>query len=71
MPINYQHDVDEFLEKILNKMGDELSRELNIKIEGEVKNELDKIYLSSLKCWEKVLKKNTHLLQNYFMDNIF
>lgn len=71
MPINYQHDVDEFLEKILNKMGDELSRELNIKIEGEVKNELDKIYLNSLKCWEKSFKKEYSFITELFYGQYF
>tara|TARA_B100001094_G_scaffold330722_1_gene396670 strand:+ start:479 stop:1444 length:966 start_codon:yes stop_codon:yes gene_type:complete len=71
IPMNYQHDVDEFLEKILNKMSEELCKELNIKIEGDVKNELDKIYLLSLKSWEKSFKKEYSFITELFYGQYY
>lgn len=71
IPINYQHDADEFLEKILNKIGEEFSKELNLKIEGDVKNELEKIYVLSLKSWEKSFKKEYSFITELFYGQYF
>lgn len=69
--INYQHDVDEFLEIILNKISEELCKELNIRIEGDVKNELDKVYLLSLKSWEKSFKKDYSFITELFYGQYY
>tara|TARA_B100001094_G_C18164932_1_gene791470 strand:- start:860 stop:1822 length:963 start_codon:yes stop_codon:yes gene_type:complete len=71
-PINYQHDVDEFLEKILNKMTEELSYfELNMTIEGEIRNEKEKIYYNSLKSWEKSFKKEYSFITELFYGQYY
>jgi ubiquitin C-terminal hydrolase len=71
IPINYQHDVDEFLEKILNKISEELCMELNIKIEGNIRNEIEKIYLESLKSWEISFKKEYSFITELFYGQYF
>jgi ubiquitin carboxyl-terminal hydrolase 8 len=47
-----QNDTQEFLMLLIDSLHDSLSREVNITISGEVKNDTDKMALEAMKTWK-------------------
>jgi ubiquitin C-terminal hydrolase len=65
-----QNDVQEFIEFILSTMHDILSKEVNINISGNIKNDLDKIAYDSMKSWKQFFKNSYSKIIEMFYGQI-
>lgn len=64
---NYdQHDTHEVIISIINKIHTALSYEVNISIDGEPKNELDRLMIKSMESWKKMFKNEYSIINQVF-----
>jgi ubiquitin C-terminal hydrolase len=63
---NSQNDVQEFILFLIDKMHNGLSRKVNIKISGTVKNELDKCALKAMEHWKLFFKDSYSIFIDLF-----
>ena len=65
-----QNDVQEFLIFFIDNLHEALSKEVNIKISGEVKTELDKKAFEAMSQWKKYFKSNYSKIIDLFYGQI-
>ena len=63
---NEQHDLQEFLQFLIDLMHTALSREVVINISGVVKTPVDKMAVEAMKCWRNYFKDNFSLFVELF-----
>jgi ubiquitin C-terminal hydrolase len=62
-----QNDASEFLNYFLDFIHNEISRKININIQGTVKNKLDKLYHNNLKIYEKHFKNSySYIIEQFY-----
>ena len=65
-----QNDASEFLNYFLDFIHNEISRKININIQGTVKNKLDKLYHNNLKIYEKHFKNSYSFIVEQFYSSL-
>lgn len=61
-----QHDSHEVLITIINNIHSALSYEVTINIDGEPKNDLDKMMIESMKSWKRMFKNEYSVMNDIF-----
>lgn len=61
-----QHDSHEVIITIINLLHNICSYEVNITIEGNVKNDIDKLMIDAIKSWEKMFKNEYSFIVELF-----
>ena len=62
-----QNDASEFLNYFLDFIHNDISRKININIQGTAKTRLDKLYYKNLITFEKHFKKNySYIIENFY-----
>jgi len=65
-----QNDVQEFLVFFIDNTHEVLSREVNISINGEIKNDLDKVAMECMKSWKMFFKNSYSKIIDIFYGHL-